>query len=98
MIHRRTPWKTREAVELGALERVSWFNNQRLLAPIGHLPPSEAEANYYEQLAGQSYASGEHTLTHAFYHWPEPESGAFGLPAVREQIPDLARLLRRQAR
>jgi putative transposase len=54
LIHRRAPWKTREAVELATLEWVSWFNNQRLLAPHGYVPPAEAEANYYRQLAGQA--------------------------------------------
>ena len=51
LIHRRAPWKTREAVELATLEWVSWFNTQRLLEPIGYIPPAEAEANYYRQLA-----------------------------------------------
>lgn len=51
LIHRRAPWKTREAVELATLEWVSWFNHQRLLEPIGYIPPAEAEANYYRQLA-----------------------------------------------
>ena len=54
LIHRRGPWKTRESVELDTLEWVSWFNNQRLLEPIGYIPPAEAEANYYKQLANQS--------------------------------------------
>ena len=54
LIHRRGPWKTREAVELATLEWVSWFNNQRLLGPIGYIPPAEAEANYQRQLAGQA--------------------------------------------
>ena len=35
LIHRRTPWKTGEAVALGTLEWVFWFNNQGLLEPIG---------------------------------------------------------------
>ncbi len=35
LIHRRAPWKTMEAVELATLEWVSWFNNHRLLGPIG---------------------------------------------------------------
>lgn len=26
---------------------VDWFNNHRLFAPIGYIPPAEAEANYY---------------------------------------------------
>jgi transposase InsO family protein len=47
LIHRRGPWKTREAVELATLEWVSWFNHHRLLEPIGYIPPAEAEANYW---------------------------------------------------
>ncbi len=56
MIHRRAPWKTKESVELATLERVVWFNNHRLLEPIGYIPPAEAEAeaNYYRQLASQA--------------------------------------------
>jgi transposase InsO family protein len=54
LIHRRAPWKTREAVELATLEWVSWFNNHRLLAPIGYVPPAEAEANYYRNLVDQA--------------------------------------------
>jgi len=42
---------TMEAVEFATLEWVSWFNNTRLLAPIGYIPPAEAEANYYWELA-----------------------------------------------
>mgnify|MGYP000046382735 FL=1 len=49
IIHRRGPWKTREAVELATLEWVSWFNHHRLLEPIGYIPPAEAEANYWRQ-------------------------------------------------
>ena len=54
LIHRRTPWKTREAVELATLEWVSWVNHHRLLEPLGYIPPAEAEANYYKQLSGQA--------------------------------------------
>jgi len=53
VIHQRGPWKSREAVELATLEWVAWFNHHRLLAPIGYIPPAEAEANYYRQLASQ---------------------------------------------
>ena len=52
VIHRRS-WPTRESVELATLEWVSWFNHHRLLGPIGYVPPAEAEANYYRQLANQ---------------------------------------------
>lgn len=54
LIHRRGPWKTKESVELSTLEWVSWFNNHRLMEPLGYIPPAEAEANYYRQLASQT--------------------------------------------
>ena len=53
LIHRRAPWKSRESVELATLQWVHWFNNIRLLEPIGYIPPAEAEANYWLQLAKQ---------------------------------------------
>jgi putative transposase len=49
LIHRRAPWKTKESLELATLEWVSWFNHQRLLEPIGYIPPAEAEANYWRE-------------------------------------------------
>jgi transposase InsO family protein len=54
LIHRRAPWKTRESVELATLEWVHWFNHLRLLEPIGYIPPAEAEANYWRQLASEA--------------------------------------------
>lgn len=51
VIHRRGPWRNFEAVEFATLEWVDWFNNRRLLEPIGNIPPAEAEAAYYAQLA-----------------------------------------------
>jgi putative transposase len=51
VIHRRGPWRSFEAVELATLEWVDWFNNRRLLGPIGNIPPAEAEVAYYAQLA-----------------------------------------------
>jgi putative transposase len=51
VIHRRGPWRGFEAVELATLEWVDWFNNRRLLGPIGNIPPAEAEVAYYAQLA-----------------------------------------------
>jgi transposase InsO family protein len=54
LIHRRAPWKTRESVELATLEWVHWFNHIRLLEPIGYIPPAEAEANYWQQLASDA--------------------------------------------
>ena len=54
LIHRRAPWKTQEPVEFATLEWVPWFNNERLLEPIGHIPPAEAEARYDRQLTHQA--------------------------------------------
>lgn len=50
VIHRRGPWRSFEAVEFATLEWVDWFNNRRLLEPIGNIPPAEAEAAYYAEL------------------------------------------------
>jgi putative transposase len=47
VIHRQTSWRTISEVELATLKWVDWFNNQRLLGPIGNIPPKEAEARYY---------------------------------------------------
>ena len=49
IIHRRGPWRSVIAVEYATLEWVDWFNTRRLLEPIGHVPPAEAEARYYSQ-------------------------------------------------
>ena len=47
VIHRRGPWRSCDAVEFATLEWVDWFNNRRLLEPIGNIPPAEAETRYY---------------------------------------------------
>jgi len=39
----RGPWKNIEEVESATLERVEWFNNRRLLEPIGNIPRAELE-------------------------------------------------------
>ena len=49
VIRRQGPWRSGEAVEYATLTWVDWFNTQRLLEPIGYLPPAEYEARYYAQ-------------------------------------------------
>ncbi len=49
LIQRRGPWRSLEAVEFATLEWVDWFNNRRLLEPIGNIPPAEAETRFYAQ-------------------------------------------------
>ena len=47
VIWRRRSWPNASSVEMATLKWVDWFNNHRLFGPIGHIPPAEAEANYY---------------------------------------------------
>jgi putative transposase len=49
VIYARGPWRSLEAVEHATLVWVDWFNRRRLLEPIGHVPPSEFEQEYYRQ-------------------------------------------------
>ena len=50
VIWRQRSWPSASAVEMTTLRWVDWFNNHRLFGPIGHIPPAEAEANYYAAL------------------------------------------------
>jgi transposase InsO family protein len=47
VIHRRGPWRNLDSVEYATLEWVDWFNNGRLLEPIGYVTPAEFEEAYY---------------------------------------------------
>jgi putative transposase len=57
VIWRRGPWRSLEQVEFATLEWVDWFNNKRLLEPIGNIPPAEAEARYYAQIEERAMAA-----------------------------------------
>jgi transposase InsO family protein len=57
LIHRRGPWRSFDAVEFATLEWVDWFNNRRLLEPIGNIPPAEAEERYYDMLRKPAMAA-----------------------------------------
>jgi putative transposase len=57
VIHRRGPWRSREAVEFATLEWVDWFNTRRLLEPIGHIPPAEAEQRYLDEVDATAVAA-----------------------------------------
>ena len=57
VIRRLGPWESLEAVEFATLDWVDWFNTRRLLAPIGNMPPAEAEARYYAQLEPATLAA-----------------------------------------
>ena len=57
VVHRRGPWRNLEAVEFATLEWVDWFNNRRLLEPIGFIPPAEAEERYFAMLNDKPMAA-----------------------------------------
>jgi transposase InsO family protein len=57
VIYRRGPWKSFEAVEYATLKWVDWFNNRRLLEPIGNIPPAEAEQRYHDAVSAQQMAA-----------------------------------------
>lgn len=49
VIRQRGPWRGLEPVEFATLEWVDWYNNRRLLEPIGNIPPAEYEELYYQR-------------------------------------------------
>ena len=49
VIRQRGPWKGVEDVEFATLNWVDWFNNRRLLGPLGDVPPTEFEEVYYRR-------------------------------------------------
>jgi transposase InsO family protein len=42
---------------MATLRWVGWYNNHRLFGPIGHIPPAEAEDNYYADLENLDIAA-----------------------------------------
>ena len=49
VIRHQGPWQQIDTVEYATLEWVDWFNNRRLMEPIGNIPPAELERAYYHQ-------------------------------------------------
>ena len=50
VIRHAGPWRGLEDVEYATLEWVAWYNTQRLLEPLGYVPPAEYEARYAQAL------------------------------------------------
>ena len=57
VIHRRGPWRSLTFIKYATLQWVDWFNNRRLLEPIGNVPPTEAEANHHAALETEAMAA-----------------------------------------
>ena len=58
VIRRSGPWRNLEEVEFATLEWVDWFNNRRLLEPIGNVPPAEFEETYYSSQERPAMVAG----------------------------------------
>jgi len=58
VIRRRGPWRDLDSVEIATLEWVDWFNNRRLLGPIGYVPPAEYELRYDRVQQAPAMAAG----------------------------------------
>ena len=50
VINQCGPWKSMREVEWETLKWVDWYNNHRLLGPIGYIPPAKAEEAFYANL------------------------------------------------
>jgi transposase InsO family protein len=48
LIKPQRPWKTLSEIELATAEWIDWYNYRRLHGEIGHVPPAEYEATYYQ--------------------------------------------------
>jgi len=57
VIRRRGPWRNIDEVEYATLEWVDWFNNRRLLEPIGWTTPVEYEKAFYRDHAASAEAA-----------------------------------------
>lgn len=57
LIRQQGPWRNLDEVEYATLSWVDWFNNKRLLEPIGDIPPAEKETMYYQLLEGSAEAA-----------------------------------------
>jgi transposase InsO family protein len=58
LIYKDGPWQGVEQVELNTLDWVDWFNNRRLLGPIGNIPPVEYEMLYYQEQEAPAMVAG----------------------------------------
>ncbi len=48
VIYHQGPWTGLEDVEYATLEWVAWYNSERLMEPLGYVPPAEYEAQYHQ--------------------------------------------------
>jgi transposase InsO family protein len=54
VIHHAGPARGFDDVEYATLEWVAWFNTQRLLAPLGYVPPADFAEQFYRSRAARA--------------------------------------------
>jgi transposase InsO family protein len=54
VIYHLGPWRGLEDVEFATLEWVAWYNSQRLMEPLGYVPPAEFEEAFHRNAATQA--------------------------------------------
>lgn len=60
-------------MKFATLEWVEWFNDRRLLEPIGTIPPAEAEARSYARSEAKPWPPDPNpkaARTPGAVHWP----------------------------
>lgn len=58
VIHHSGPWRNMDHVEFATLDWVDWFNNRRLLEPLGYIPPAEFEKLHYQKQEAPAMVAG----------------------------------------
>jgi len=58
VIRRRGPWRNLDDVEFATLTWVDWYNNRRLLEPLGYVPPAEFEEAYHHSQSTPAMVAG----------------------------------------
>ena len=58
VIRRRGPWRNLDDVEFATLTWVDWYNNRRLLEPLGYVPPAEFEDAYHHSQSTPAMVAG----------------------------------------
>ena len=53
------PWRSLDEVEFATADWVDWFNNRRLLQPLGDVPPAEFEQMYYQHQEAHATVAGD---------------------------------------
>jgi len=61
VINRLGSWKDVSAVDYATLEWLDWFNNRRLLQPIGYMAPATAERRCFQRLEAVPMAASDST-------------------------------------